>query len=45
MNRFLLVLSICFLALTVHGFSQKSDKKMSANGTPDKALMQKIWDG
>jgi len=42
-KRFLLTLSTCLLALTVQGFSQKSDKQMS--GAPDKALMQKIWDG
>jgi len=42
MNRFLFLLSIC-LALSVQGLSQKSDTKMS--GTPDKALMQTIWDG
>jgi len=43
MKRFLLTLSICLLALTLQGFSQKPDKHMP--GTPDKALMQKIWDG
>jgi ketosteroid isomerase-like protein len=43
MNRFLLALSICLVGLSVQGFSQNAAKKMS--GTPDKALMQKIWDG
>lgn len=38
MSRFLFALSIC-LALSVPAFSQKTA------GAPDKALMQKIWDG
>jgi ketosteroid isomerase-like protein len=42
MHRFLFALLIC-LALSMPAFSQTSDKKTS--GTPDKALMQKVWDG
>ena len=41
MNRLFFALLIC-LALSVPGFSQKSAKM---SGAPDKALMQKIWDG
>ncbi|HYA22848.1 MAG TPA: nuclear transport factor 2 family protein [Terriglobales bacterium] len=44
MNRFLFALSICVLGVSVQGFSQSAAKKMAA-GPPDKALMQKIWDG
>ncbi|MGA8151248.1 MAG: nuclear transport factor 2 family protein [Terriglobales bacterium] len=40
-----LTLSICILALTLTTFAQKASKKMADSGTPDKALMQKIWDG
>ena len=38
-------LSICILLLTLPAFAQKASKKMSEAGTPDKALMQKLWDG
>jgi len=38
-------LSLCILALALSAFAQKSSKKMSEAGAPDKALMQKIWDG
>lgn len=44
----LLTVSLCMLALTLSGFTQtkKSAMKKSAAGpAPDKALMQKIWDG
>ena len=46
MKRFLTVL-VCVLALTLAGFAQhkKSAKKAAAGPVPDKALMQKIWDG
>lgn len=40
-----LVLSLCILALTLPTFAQKTSKKTSEAGAPDKALMQKIWDG
>jgi len=40
-----LVLSFCMLALTLPTFAQKSSKKMSDSGAPDKVLMQKIWSG
>jgi ketosteroid isomerase-like protein len=43
-KRFL-TLSLCILALTLATLAQKSSKMMSDAGTPDKALMQKIWDG
>jgi ketosteroid isomerase-like protein len=44
----LLTVSLCLLALTLSGSAQmkKSSMKKSAAGpAPDKALMQKIWDG
>jgi ketosteroid isomerase-like protein len=44
----LLTVSLCLLAVTLSGFAQtkKSPMKKSAAGpAPDKALMQKIWDG
>ncbi len=40
-----LTLSLCILTLTLCSFAQKSSKKMSDAALPDKALMQKIWDG
>jgi ketosteroid isomerase-like protein len=43
MARFLL--SVWILCLTLPGLGQNAPKKMSAAGMPDKALMQKIWDG
>ena len=47
MKRFLTV-SLCVLALTVSVFAQakkSTTKKFAAGPTPDKALMQMIWDG
>ena len=43
-----LTLLVCILALSLSSFAapKKSAKKMSSNGPgPDKAYMQKIWDG
>jgi len=40
-----LALVLCVLALTFSTFGQKTSKKTSDAGAPDKALMQKIWDG
>jgi ketosteroid isomerase-like protein len=46
MKRFLTV-SLCLLALTLSGFAQakKSPMKKAAGPAPDKAYLQKIWDG
>jgi ketosteroid isomerase-like protein len=47
MKRFLTV-SLCLLALTLSGSAQTKKaaaKKAPAGPAPDKALMQKIWDG
>ncbi len=47
LKRFLTV-SLCLLALTLSGSAQmkkSATKKILAGPTPDKALMQKIWDG
>ena len=47
LRRFLAV-SLCLLALTVYGLAQTKKpamKKSPAGPAPDKALMQKIWDG
>jgi ketosteroid isomerase-like protein len=46
MKRFLAV-SLCLLALSLSGFAQmkKSPMKKSAGPAPDKAYLQKIWDG
>jgi ketosteroid isomerase-like protein len=47
MKRFL-ALSLCLLALTLSGSAQTKKaaaKKAPAGPAPDKALMQKIWDG
>jgi ketosteroid isomerase-like protein len=44
----LLPVSLCLLALTLSGLAQvrkPSMKKSSAGAAPDKAIMQKIWDG
>ena len=44
----LLPVSLCVLALTLSGFAQvkkPSMKKSVAGAAPDKAYMQKIWDG
>jgi ketosteroid isomerase-like protein len=45
MIRKYLVLSLCILAVIFAAFAQKTTKKMSDAGVPDKALMQRIWDG
>jgi len=46
MKRFLIV-SLCLLALSLAGFAQakKSPMKKTAGPAPDKAYLQKIWDG
>jgi ketosteroid isomerase-like protein len=47
LKRFLTV-SLCLLALTLSGLAQTKKatmKKAAAGPVPDKALMQKIWDG
>jgi ketosteroid isomerase-like protein len=46
MKRFLTV-SLCLLALNLSGFAQakKSPMKKAAGPAPDKASLQKIWDG
>jgi len=44
MKRFLFTLSVYIVGLTAQGFCQNPAKKTSG-GVPDKALMQKIWDG
>jgi ketosteroid isomerase-like protein len=47
MKRFLTV-SLCVLALTLSALAQtkkSTTKKSGAGPVPDKALMQKIWDG
>jgi ketosteroid isomerase-like protein len=44
----LLLFSLCVLTLALSGFAQvkkPSMKKASAGAAPDKAYMQKIWDG
>jgi len=44
----LLTISLCVLAITLSGFAQvkkPSMKKSAAGAAPDKAYMQKIWDG
>ena len=40
-----LALSLSLFALTLAALAQKSTMKMSDAGAPDKALMQKIWNG
>jgi ketosteroid isomerase-like protein len=45
MIRRSLTLSLCTLALTLSAVGQQAMKKMSDAGAPDKALMQKIWEG
>jgi len=45
MTRFLFSLAVWILCLTIFGLAQDAPKKMSGSGMPDKALMQKIWDG
>jgi len=45
MTRFLFFLSLCILCLTLFGLAQDAPKKTLGSGMPDKALMQKIWDG
>jgi ketosteroid isomerase-like protein len=46
MKRFLTV-SLCLLALILSGFAQtkKSTMKKPASPAPDKAYLQKVWDG
>ena len=44
----LLTVSLCLLALTLSSFAQTKKSAMNktaAGPAPDKALMQKIWDG
>ena len=46
-KRFLTV-SLCLLAITLCGFAQTKKsamKKLAAGPAPDKAYLQKIWDG
>ena len=48
MLKHLLTVSVCLFALTVFGSAQMKKsvtKKAPAGPAPDKALMQKIWDG
>lgn len=48
MLKRLLTVSLCLLALTLTGFAQMKKptaKKTSAGPVPDKAYLQKIWDG
>ena len=48
MLKRLLTISLCLLALTAFGSAQmkkSATKKAPAGPAPDKALMQKIWDG
>ena len=47
LKRFLTV-SLCLLALTASGFAQTkkvATKKAAAGPVPDKAYLQKVWDG
>ncbi len=47
MKRFLTV-SLCLLAITLSGFAQTKKstmKKTAAGPVPDKAYLQKVWDG
>jgi ketosteroid isomerase-like protein len=44
MQKRLLAVLLCALAFSLSSFAQKS-KKMPPGPAPDKALMQKIWDG
>ncbi len=44
----LLTVSLCLLAVTLCGFAQTKKstmKKASAGPAPDKAMLQKVWDG
>jgi ketosteroid isomerase-like protein len=46
MQRRLLPVLVCVLALSLSSFAQKkSARKMASGPAPDKALMQRIWDG
>ncbi|HXY04829.1 MAG TPA: nuclear transport factor 2 family protein [Terriglobales bacterium] len=38
-------LAVCIFCFGLLGLAQDAPKKMSKGGTPDKALMQTIWDG
>jgi len=40
-----LTLILCVLTLTLSTLAQKTSKKSSAGPAPDKAYLQKIWDG
>jgi ketosteroid isomerase-like protein len=40
-----LALLVCLLALNVAGVAKSSAKKSAAPAAPDKAYLQKIWDG
>jgi|SRR5579862_171120 len=39
------MVAVCIFLIASLGFAQDAPKKMSKGGMPDKALMQKIWDG
>jgi ketosteroid isomerase-like protein len=43
-NRFL-TLAVCLIAVCSFAQTKSAKKKMTPGGAPDKALMQKIWDG
>ncbi|HET7893198.1 MAG TPA: nuclear transport factor 2 family protein [Candidatus Sulfotelmatobacter sp.] len=48
LKRYATVLSLCLLTLALSGFAQtkkSSAKKTPASAAPDKAHLQKIWDG
>src|SRR5579885_29233 len=45
MTKRLLTMSFCLLALTLSAQTKKSPMKKSAGAAPDKAYLQKIWDG
>lgn len=45
MQRRILALTVCILFFATLGFAQAKSSKKTSAGAPDKALMQKIWDG
>lgn len=45
MIRRSVTLALCIVALSLSTVAQKTSKKMTDAGAPDKALMQKIWNG
>jgi hypothetical protein len=45
MSKRLLTVSLCLLALTLSAQTKKSPMKAPAGPAPDKAYLQKIWDG